>query len=193
MTAIYAIVQAPDHGWGSTDVLGFGALAAPDGRVPRAREPDRESDHAASHPPAAWSGPRASSADSWSPACTRRSSSARCTSSTSVTTRRFKPGRRSCPGRSPSRSSRAGVTPAPRGAASGSCAGPGGGRMTSAVVGAAAVQHRPVRRPRSSRRSVHGVLRRSALGLGMAFMPLLTIAMADVAAADAGLGPGSPT
>ncbi len=28
MTAIYAIVEATNHGWGSTDVLGFGALAA---------------------------------------------------------------------------------------------------------------------------------------------------------------------
>ena len=27
MTAIYAIIQASDHGWGSSDVLGFGALA----------------------------------------------------------------------------------------------------------------------------------------------------------------------
>ena len=27
MTAIYAIVQASDHGWGSSDVLGFGAIA----------------------------------------------------------------------------------------------------------------------------------------------------------------------
>jgi EmrB/QacA subfamily drug resistance transporter len=28
MTAVYAIVQATDHGWGSAQVLGFGALAA---------------------------------------------------------------------------------------------------------------------------------------------------------------------
>ena len=112
MTAIYAIVEATSHGWGSTDVLGFGALAArPDGRVPGAREPDREPDHAAARPPAAAGWPaQASSVDSWSRACTRRSSSARCTSSTSAITRRFRPGRRSCPGRSPWRSSRAAIT-----------------------------------------------------------------------------------
>ena len=45
------------------------------------------------------------------------------------------------------------------------------------------------RTPRSSRRS-SSPASRSGSGIGNAFMPLLTIAMADVPAADAGLGSG---
>ena len=51
MTAVYAIVQATSHGWGSTQVLGFGALAiVADGRLPGRRSADREPDHAAADP-----------------------------------------------------------------------------------------------------------------------------------------------
>ena len=57
MTAVYAIVQATSHGWGSTQVLGFGALAiGADGRVPGGRVAHREPDHAAAHPPPPWPG-----------------------------------------------------------------------------------------------------------------------------------------
>ena len=69
MTAVYAIVQATNHGWGSTQVLGFGGAGRrAHGRVPRPRVAHREPDHAAAHPAPARPGRRrASSAACSSP------------------------------------------------------------------------------------------------------------------------------
>ena len=51
--AVYAIVEATTHGWGSTQVIGGGGhRRRPAGRLHRARVAHREPDHAAAHPQA---------------------------------------------------------------------------------------------------------------------------------------------
>jgi MFS family permease len=105
MSGIYAIVQAGTHGWTSGSVLGFAALGAGlmaaflflEARISNPIMPLRILRSRSLI---------GSSGGSWSPACTRPSSSAPCTWSTSVTTARCRPGWRSCPGRSRWRSSR---------------------------------------------------------------------------------------
>ena len=100
MTAVYAIVQATSHGWGSPQVLGFGALAIAlmgafltlESRIENPIMPLRILR-------LRGLSARARCAASSSPACTRRSSSARSTSSTCATTARCRPAWRSCPGR----------------------------------------------------------------------------------------------
>ena len=70
------------------------------GGVPHPRGAHRQPDHAAAH--SACAGPRSARAScgaSWSPACTRPSSSARSTSSTSSTTARCRPALPTCRGR----------------------------------------------------------------------------------------------
>ena len=114
------------------------------------------------------------------------SSSACCTSSMCATTVLCRRARPSCRGRSQWRSS-------PRGSLHG--CGPlrpvcGARRAAWAAPSPGRSCSRPSRGTRRSSRRSSWAAFAIGLGIGTAFMPLLTIAMADVPAEDAGLGSG---
>ena len=186
--AVYAIVSATSHGWGSVQVLGFGGRRGrADGGVPGGRVEDREPDHAAEDPPAARPD--------------RRERRARLPGDRHVLdvlprdpvhgaraplrgARR--PGWRSCPGRSRSRRCRWGI-------AARMVARFGPRRVLVfgmlVVMGGLTTFH-SVGPHTGFFPTIFVACFLIGLGIGSAFMPLLTIAMADVPPADAGLGSG---
>ena len=83
MLGIYAIVTTPDHGWGSTHTLAFGAARSRCCALFGLRVARGEPDHAAAHPPRPGLAARASCAGCSRPASSRPSSSARSISSAS--------------------------------------------------------------------------------------------------------------
>ena len=179
MSAIYAIIQATATAGSPRRCSASAALAALlMGAFLTPRGADREPDHAAADPAAARaSSARAWSGASWSPGCTRRSSSARCTSSTSVTTARSQTGAAFLPGPSPSRCSRRGITAR---LVSALRFAPRSHRRAWRARSAACCCSAPsARTPRSSR-PIFLACFAIGFGIGNAFMPLLTIAMADV-------------
>ena len=97
MLGVYAIVKATEYGWVSAHTLGFGGArwhcwrrSSRSSRVWRTRCSRCGSCACRGWPPRAWSAP------SWSPACSRRSCSGCCTCSTCAATVRSRPGSRSC-------------------------------------------------------------------------------------------------
>ena len=188
MSAVYAIVQASTHGWGSSSGARLRRRRGrADARLRGRRGADRatRSCRCASCACEVWSA-RASCAASSSPACTRPSSSGRSIWSTCCTTAPLQTGLAFLPWTLTVAALSLGITArlverfgAMRVLLTG---------MLTVIVGLGLLT--TVGPHTSFFPTIFLAYFTIGLGIGSAFMPLLTIAMADVPAADAGLGSG---